>query len=96
LYLERTGGFREITTKEAWVPLGPWAGIDGPLELELGNIMQKSLLCYMDSVRPILIEAGHAQNELDRLYEAIGGEGGELATKEGLAGSIHAVYAERL
>ncbi|KAJ6588065.1 S-adenosyl-L-methionine-dependent methyltransferase [Mycena capillaripes] len=90
--LEHTGAFNEITTREYYMPLGPWHPESAMKPL--GRAFRTVFLRYMASVRPMLIESGVVSTEeLDDVYARAEREVREV---DGLLAVFNTVYARKI
>lgn len=83
--------FSDITASCHYMPIGPWQ--DGPSRKMLGRAYRASVLRYIDSVKPVLREAGYSEAEID---EIAGAYIHELKTVRGMVGTLRVVHARRL
>ncbi|KAF8124846.1 S-adenosyl-L-methionine-dependent methyltransferase [Mycena galopus ATCC 62051] len=90
--LAHTGAFDEITPREYHMPLGPWH--PDPAMKRLGRAFRAAFLRYMDSVRPMLTDAGIVPaDELDAVYQDVRQE---LRNVEGLHCIFYTVHARKI
>lgn len=90
-FVDSTNLFTDITSSCYYMPIGPWH--DDPSMKMLGRAFRASLLRYIDSVRPLLLEAGYSEADIDRIT---GAYIHELKTVRGMVGAFHTVHAQRL
>ena len=88
--LVASGLFTEITPQIYYMPIGPWH-TDFNMQ-RLGRAYRATLLRYADSMRPLLMEAGWTDGELD---DIIGGYVHDLKTVRGLVSVYHTVHARK-
>ena len=88
IYLQNTGAFNNIESQIIYIPIGRWH--DEPTMQGLGSAFQTILWRFSDSVKPMLLEAGHSQAYVDALSRNFGEE---IGTVQGLFGAYHIVKA---
>jgi SAM-dependent methyltransferase len=91
LFVNNSGLFADITISCYYMPIGPWH--DDPSMKMLGRAFRASLLRYIDSVKPLLREAGYSEAEID---DITGAYIHELKTVRGMVSTLHTVHARRL
>lgn len=91
MFIDSSDLFTDITASCYYMPIGPWH--DDPSMKMLGRAYRASLLRYIDSVKPLLREAGYSEAEID---EITGAYIHELKTVRGMVSSFHTVHARRL
>lgn len=86
------GAFEEITTREYYMPVGPWH--PDPAMKALGSAFRAMFLRYTESVRPMLVESGLVSvDELDDVYVRMECE---VREAEGLLAVFNTVHARKI
>ncbi|KAG6908717.1 hypothetical protein DXG01_003562 [Tephrocybe rancida] len=85
------GNFRDVTQRCYYMPIGPWHA--DPEMKELGRAYRAALIRYVDSVKPLLAEAGLTHEQVGTLVH---GYLHELRTVRGMVSVLHTVHARRV
>ncbi|SJL09903.1 uncharacterized protein ARMOST_13284 [Armillaria ostoyae] len=89
--LQSAGGFADITHQIHYLPIGSWS--NDHIMQRIGKAFRTVLSRYMDSVRPIILELGINESDLDHLYADARAE---VASTQGLVAVYYSVHARRM
>ncbi|KAK0217868.1 S-adenosyl-L-methionine-dependent methyltransferase [Armillaria fumosa] len=90
-WLQSAGGFAYITPQTHYLPIGSWSN-DHTMQ-RVGKAFRTVLSRYMDSVRPIILDLGMNEADLDHLYA---NARAEVASAQGLVAVYYSVHARRM
>ncbi|KAF8154294.1 S-adenosyl-L-methionine-dependent methyltransferase [Crassisporium funariophilum] len=91
MFLSNSGLFTGITSEQRHMPIGAWAS--DPAMRVLGERSLEIIERYTDSVKPLLIEAGWVEAEVENL---LADYLQETQTTQGLIGVLYTVHARRV